>query len=67
VQALDASFPSRQQQLYGTPVEAPKVGDIASMSLDSLVYLLELYWPFLLAAAAIGLLTGWFTYKPAGR
>ncbi len=33
------------------------------MSLDSLVYLLELYWPFLLAAGIIGILTGWFTYK----
>jgi hypothetical protein len=33
------------------------------MSLDSLVYLLELYWPFLLAAGIVGILTGWFTYK----
>lgn len=31
------------------------------MSLDSLTYLLELYWPFLLAAFAIGLGTGWFS------
>jgi hypothetical protein len=36
------------------------------MSLDSLVYLLELYWPFLAAAAVIGLVTGWFAYKPTG-
>jgi hypothetical protein len=39
------------------------------MSLDSLLYLLEMYWPFLLAAFAIGLGTGWFSYvkKPAER
>ena len=37
------------------------------MSLDSLVYLVELYWPFLTAAAVIGLFTGWLTYKPARR
>ena len=37
------------------------------MSLDSLVYLLELYWPFLVAAAAVGILTGWFTYQSRGR
>lgn len=35
------------------------------MSLDSLIYLLEIYWPFLLCAFTIGLGTGWFTYpKP---
>ena len=33
------------------------------MFLDSLVYLIELYWPFLLGAGVIGILTGWFTYK----
>jgi hypothetical protein len=37
------------------------------MSLDSLVYLLELYWPFLAAAAVIGVLTGWFTYRAPGK
>lgn len=31
------------------------------MSLDSLIYLFELYWPFLLVAFAIGLGTGWFS------
>lgn len=35
------------------------------MSLDSLLYLLEVYWPFLLAAAAIGVVTGWLSDKPA--
>lgn len=29
------------------------------MSLDSLIYLLEFYWPFLLAAMFIGARTGW--------
>lgn len=37
------------------------------MSLDSLVFLLELYWPFLLAALVVGLLTGWFTYQAPGK
>ncbi len=37
------------------------------MSLDSLLFLLELYWPFLLGALAIGLLTGWFTYQASGK
>lgn len=32
------------------------------ISLDSLIYLIEMYWPFLLAALFIGLATGWFTY-----
>lgn len=36
------------------------------MSLDSLVYLAEFYWPFLLVAAAIGAVTGWFSLR-AGR
>jgi hypothetical protein len=35
--------------------------DLGAMSLDSLIYLLELYWPFLLAAFAIGLGTGWLS------
>lgn len=33
------------------------------MSIDSLIYLVEIYWPFLLAALLIGLGTGWFTYS----
>ena len=35
------------------------------MSLDSLIYLLEVYWPFLLAAMLIGVATGWLTYPTA--
>jgi len=31
------------------------------MTLDSLIYLLGLYWPFLLGAFAIGLASGWFS------
>jgi hypothetical protein len=31
------------------------------MSLDSLIYLVEIYWPFLLAAFAIGIGSGWFS------
>lgn len=31
------------------------------MSLDSLIYLVEMYWPILLGAFAIGLGTGWFS------
>jgi hypothetical protein len=31
------------------------------MTLDSLTYLLEFYWPFVLGAALIGLVTGWLS------
>lgn len=37
------------------------------MSLDSVIYLFELYWPFLLVAGAIGLVTGWFMVSRPGR
>lgn len=37
------------------------------MTLDSLTYLLEVYWPFVLGALVIGLLTGWFSVsRPKG-
>jgi hypothetical protein len=31
------------------------------MTLDSLTYLLEVYWPFMAGALVVGLFTGWFT------
>lgn len=31
------------------------------MTLDSLTYLLEVYWPFVLGALVVGLVTGWFS------
>lgn len=31
------------------------------MSWDGLVYLLQIYWPFLAGAGAIGLVTGWLS------
>lgn len=31
------------------------------MSLDGLMFLLENYWPFLLGALLIGLVTGWLS------
>lgn len=34
------------------------------MTLDSLIYLLEIYWPFVLGAAVIGLATGWLSVTP---
>jgi hypothetical protein len=37
------------------------------MSLDSLLYLLEMFWPYLAGAAAIGLVTGWVTYRVPGK
>ena len=38
------------------------------MSLDSLLYLLGLYWPFLVGALAVGVATGWFSASgPRGR
>lgn len=33
------------------------------MSLDSLTYLLEIDWPYLLGALAIGLVVGWYSYS----
>jgi len=37
------------------------------MSVDSLIYLLEVYWPYLAGAAVIGLVTGWVTYQVPGK
>lgn len=37
------------------------------MSLESILFLIETYWPFLLGALAIGLVTGWFTYRAERR
>lgn len=31
------------------------------MSIDSIIYLVEMYWPYLLCGLLIGLLTGWFS------
>lgn len=31
------------------------------MTLDSLTYLVEVYWPFLAGALVAGLITGWFS------
>lgn len=31
------------------------------MSLDSLTYLMEVYWPFMAGALLIGVATGWFS------
>lgn len=33
------------------------------MSLDSLTYLLDFYWPYIAGAGVIGLLSGWFSYS----
>lgn len=31
------------------------------MTLDSLTYLVEVYWPFIAGALLVGLLTGWLS------
>lgn len=31
------------------------------MTLDSLTYLLQFYWPFVVGAAVVGLVTGWWS------
>jgi hypothetical protein len=36
------------------------------MTLDSLTYLLEFYWPFVLGAAVVGLVTGWLSVTRKG-
>ncbi len=37
------------------------------MSWDSLTYLLEMYWPYLAGAGAIGLVTGWLNFVAPER
>lgn len=37
------------------------------MSLDSLTYLFEMYWPYMLGALVIGLGSGWFSYSTKQR
>jgi len=32
------------------------------MAFDWLVYLVEMYWPFLAGSLLVGLATGWLTY-----
>lgn len=34
------------------------------MDLDSVLYLMSFYWPYLLGAAAIGLVVGWRSFSP---
>jgi hypothetical protein len=36
------------------------------MTLDSLVYLIGVYWPFLAGAGLVGMVTGWWSV-PARR
>jgi predicted thioredoxin/glutaredoxin len=38
-----------------------------SMSITSWLYLAEMLWPFLAAAAAVGLVTGWLSIKSGRR
>lgn len=37
------------------------------MSLSVVVYLLQIYWPFLLIALVIGVATGWYSENDAER
>jgi hypothetical protein len=37
------------------------------MSLDSLGYLVGIYWPYLVGASAIGILAGWYAAGPDRR
>lgn len=36
------------------------------MNIDAVTYLVEVYWPFLLGAAGIGLVTGWWSVRRKG-
>lgn len=36
------------------------------MSVSAIVYLLQIYWPFLLIAVVIGIATGWYS-QPTGN
>ncbi len=40
---------------------------LISMSISSWLYLAEMLWPFLAAAALVGLITGWLSVKSGGR
>lgn len=37
------------------------------MIVDALIYLVQVYWPYLVAAGLIGLVTGWVTAGPERR
>lgn len=37
------------------------------MSLNAMAYLFQTFWPYLLIALAIGILTGWFSQSGSGR
>jgi hypothetical protein len=37
------------------------------MLLDSISYLLAVYWPYVVGALAIGLAAGWFSFSPARK
>ena len=32
------------------------------MSIDAVIYLLQIYWPYMAGAALIGTAAGWFSY-----
>lgn len=36
------------------------------MTIDTVAYLVEVYWPFVLGAALIGLVTGWWSVRRKG-
>lgn len=36
------------------------------MNIDTVAYLVEIYWPFLAGAAFIGLVTGWWSVRRKG-
>ena len=36
------------------------------MTLDTITYLLGFYWPFVLGAAVVGLVTGWLSVTRKG-
>lgn len=38
-----------------------------SLSITSWLYLVEVLWPFLAVAAAVGLITGWLSVKSGRR
>ena len=37
------------------------------MSLETLIYLWGIYWPYLAGAGAIGVVAGWFSFSPAAK
>lgn len=58
---LPAMKPVPASRPTGASLSPLPTSDLSPMTLDSLIYLLEIYWPFVVGAGVVGLGTGWFS------